>query len=77
VTVKIKFQDFRQITRSKSYSGAIASHGLLHRASLDLVRSIYPPEKGIRLVGVTVSNFEPATHGRDDAQPLLLPEVLA
>ena len=58
VTVKIKFQDFRQITRSRSHQGVVDTHELLRQASLDLVRSIYPPEKGIRLVGVTVSNFE-------------------
>jgi DNA polymerase-4 len=57
VTVKIKFQDFRQITRSRSHQGAVDTHDLLRTASLDLVRSIYPPAKGIRLVGVTVSNF--------------------
>jgi DNA polymerase-4 len=57
VTVKIKYQDFRQITRSRSHQGAVVTQGLLRTASLDLVRSVYPPEKGIRLVGVTVSNF--------------------
>jgi hypothetical protein len=59
VTVKIKFQDFRQITRSRSHQGVVDSHQLLRQASLDLVRSIYPPEKGIRLVGVTVSTSAP------------------
>ncbi len=77
VTVKIKFQDFRQITRSKSYFGAVSSHDLLRRASLDLIRSIYPPEKGIRLVGVTVSNFAPASQADGNEQPLLLPEASA
>ena len=77
VTVKIKFQDFRQITRSKSFSGLVASHDLLRRASLDLVRSVYPPEKGIRLVGVTVSNFEILDQTHVNEQPLLLPEVSA
>ena len=57
VTVKIKYQDFRQITRSRSHQGAVDTHDLLRSACLGLVRSIYPPEKGIRLVGVTVSNF--------------------
>ena len=60
VTVKIKFQDFRMITRSRSFASAVSDRALLHRTSLDLVRSIYPPETGIRLVGVTVSNFEAA-----------------
>ncbi len=58
VTVKVKFRDFRQITRSRSHTGAVADHAILRAASLDLIRSIYPPETGIRLVGVTVSNFE-------------------
>jgi len=57
-TVKIKFKDFRQITRSRSLSGAISARAVLRQTSLDLVRSIYPPQQGIRLVGVTVSNFE-------------------
>lgn len=75
VTVKIKFQDFRQITRSKSFSGSVTKHDLLRRASLDLIRSIYPPEKGIRLVGVTVSNFGGSTQTPSHEQPLLLPEA--
>ena len=71
VTVKIKFGDFRQITRSRSQSGAVADQMTLRRASVELVRSIYPPETGIRLVGVTVSNFEAPV--RDDRGPPPLP----
>jgi len=68
-TVKIKFQDFRQITRSPSLSCAIADQATLRQTSLDLVRSIYPPQSGVRLVGVTVSNFE-AAHDANNALPL-------
>jgi DNA polymerase-4 len=57
VTVKVKFADFQQITRSRSQPAAVATHGDLRTAALDLVRSVLPAEKGIRLVGVTVSNF--------------------
>lgn len=57
VTVKVKFQDFRQITRRRSLQRVIDTRQRIRQTSLDLVRSIYPPEKGIRLVGVTVSNF--------------------
>ncbi len=75
-TVKIKFRDFRQITRSRSHPCAISNHATLRQTSLDLMRSIYPPEKGIRLVGVTVSNFEAAAV-TDVAPtlPLLVPEA--
>ena len=72
VTVKVKFGDFRQITRSRSHAGAVADYALLRQASLDLVRSIYPPEQGIRLVGVTVSNFD-APVREEAALPLFSP----
>ena len=67
VTVKIKYQDFQQITRSRSATRPIRSRDDLHAASLALVRSVLPTEKGIRLVGVTVSNFEAA---EDNVLPL-------
>ena len=70
VTVKIKFQDFRQITRSRSHASAVNDRDQLHQASLALVRSIYPPETGVRLVGVTVSNFDAPVNEDGPALPL-------
>jgi DNA polymerase-4 len=58
VTVKIKFADFRQVTRSRSFAAAVGSRDQLRQASLDLVRSLFPPAIGVRLAGVTVSNFD-------------------
>lgn len=63
-TVKIKYADFRIVTRSRTASRPITSRELLHETSLALVRSIYPVAIGIRLVGVSVSNFS----SNDDAQ---------
>lgn len=60
-TVKVKYADFQQITRSRSRPTAITSNAELRAASLELVRSVLPTLKPIRLVGVTVSNFEGAT----------------
>jgi DNA polymerase-4 len=57
VTVKIKWSDFQQSTRSRSLGGPVESRAVLHEASLALIRSVYPVLKGIRLVGVTLSNF--------------------
>ena len=73
VTVKVKFADFRQITRSHTHACIVTDHGQLREASLDLVRSIYPPEDGIRLVGVTVSNFDGPVR-RDVGLPLFEPD---
>jgi DNA polymerase-4 len=69
VTVKVKFADFRQITRSKSFASVVRSHEALRAASRELIGLVLPPEKGIRLVGVTVSNFE-AEAGESEALPL-------
>jgi DNA polymerase-4 len=57
VTVKIKFADFRQATRSQSLSGRITSVAVLRQVSLHLMRTVFPPAQGVRLVGVAVSNF--------------------
>jgi DNA polymerase-4 len=58
VTVKIKWADFQQATRSRSVAGCVGSLETLTAVALDLVRSVYPPRMGIRLVGVTLSNLE-------------------
>ena len=58
VTVKIKWADFQQATRSRSLPSPVADHETLRRVSLDLVRWVFPPRLGIRLVGVTLSNFD-------------------
>jgi DNA polymerase-4 len=60
VTVKIKWADFQQATRSRSVVGRVGSLEALTAVALDLVRSVYPPRMGIRLVGVTLSNLEQA-----------------
>ncbi len=57
VTVKIKWADFQISTRSRSMETAIATRDKLHEVALDLIRSVFPPPKGVRLVGVTLSNF--------------------
>jgi DNA polymerase-4 len=57
LTVKIKWADFQQATRSQSPGRPVDSRAMLHEASLGLIRSVFPPPKGIRLVVVTLSNF--------------------
>ena len=59
VTAKIKWADFQQATRSQSHPRPIEARAQLHEASLALIRSVFPPTKGIRLVGVTMSDFAP------------------
>jgi DNA polymerase-4 len=60
VTVKIKFANFKQITRSQSCAEAITSRAILEQLSLDLLQPHFPPRRGVRLLGVSLSNFEAA-----------------
>jgi DNA polymerase IV len=60
VTVKIKYADFRQATRSRTLPAIVTSQETLRNVSLSLVRTVLPSAKGVRLVGVTLSSFESA-----------------
>lgn len=73
VTVKIKYADFQQATRSRTFDLAIGSQDDLRAASIQLVRTVYPLSKGIRLVGVTMSSFSK----RDETQATQLTLGLA
>jgi len=61
ITVKIKWADFQISTRSRSMETTIQTREKLHQVALDLIRSVFPPPKGVRLVGVTLSNFRSQT----------------
>jgi DNA polymerase IV len=65
VTVKVKFADFQIITRSRSFPSVIARHEALRLACMTLVRTVLPTTKGIRLLGVTVSNFNLDTEAKE------------
>ena len=57
VTLKVKFSDFQQITRSRSSVGPIPSQAVLERICRELVEGLFPLAKGVRLLGVTLSNL--------------------
>ena len=57
VTVKIKYGDFTQVTRSHSFPTLLTTQNLLQQISLELIRSVFPLRSAVRLVGVTISNF--------------------
>jgi len=68
VTVKLRYADFKTVTRSRTKPGPVASRPEVAAASLDLVRGLFPLAKPVRLLGVTLSAAE-ATDDRDGAQP--------
>ena len=71
VTVKIKHADFQQITRRRSFLEPVASQDQLERISLELLRPCFPPPRGVRLLGVTLSGLEKREQ-RGEAQLALL-----
>ena len=50
-TLKVKYADFQQITRSRSPVGSVASPEQLTAISHDLLRALLPVLQGVRLVG--------------------------
>ena len=60
LTLKVKFADFRQITRSKSVDDAIDSLTELERLSLGLLEQLLPTRKGVRLLGISLSSLTEA-----------------
>ena len=69
VTVKIKWADFQQSTRSRSFEAPIETSDGLRQAALELIRLVFPPPKGVRLVGVTLSNFNSHQASQGDVLP--------
>lgn len=57
VTLKVKFADFRQITRSRSSMGPLPSQAVLERLCQELVEGLFPLNLSVRLLGVTLSNL--------------------
>lgn len=61
VTLKVKWEDFTQITRSKTVTAPIASAGELAAVSTLLLSPLFPVAKGIRLLGVSLSSLDGTT----------------
>jgi DNA polymerase IV len=57
VTLKVKYADFKLITRSRSLSNPIAGRGELEQVSLDLLSVLMPVPKRVRLLGITPSTL--------------------
>ena len=70
VTLKVKFADFRIITRSRSSVAPIADLSTLASISIELLAAQYPVPKGVRLLGVSLSSLS-ADAENDDQQMAL------
>jgi DNA polymerase IV len=66
VTLKVKFADFELISRSRTVAGVIGSRDELETASAELLKSLFPLEKAVRLLGVAISGFSNAPMGSSE-----------
>jgi DNA polymerase-4 len=57
ITVKIKYHDFRIVTRSQSFPEGIDDKKIIAETAKQLLASTEPENKKIRLLGVSLSNF--------------------
>lgn len=58
ITVKVKFSDFRQITRSRTLQNYIRNFETLHNEVSEIRKSLNLEGNKIRLLGVSISNLE-------------------
>ncbi|WP_420888218.1 DNA polymerase IV [Bradyrhizobium brasilense] len=66
VTLKVKFNDFEIITRSRSVPAAVSSRAELERLSIALLQNEIPFSRSVRLLGISLSSLQ-----GDDAAPQL------
>jgi DNA polymerase-4 len=72
VTLKVKYQDFQLITRSRSLAGEVGSRSVLEEIGLDLLSALFPMPKGVRLLGVSLSALNTDAAPKDPQLSLAL-----
>ncbi|MGF9694599.1 DNA polymerase IV [Rhizobium sp. 0TCS1.26] len=72
ITVKIKYADFRQVTRSRSSELAFAGPDEIAEICRRILEQEFPVEKGVRLLGVTLSHLTAIEPGEPQQFRLLL-----
>jgi len=67
LTIKVKYDDFRQITRSRSYADYFNNPDLILKISREILAEVFNEGDRIRLLGLTLSNLEQAA-GKDSEE---------
>ncbi|MCG4262098.1 DNA polymerase IV [Acetobacter senegalensis] len=72
VTLKLRYEDFTQLTRSKSLPHCVQGSAQLEEIALLLLNPLLPLTRGVRLLGVTLSSLEPTDSTATETQLSLL-----
>jgi DNA polymerase-4 len=73
VVLKVKYRDFQIVTRSKSLERRVSGEAEFLDIGARLLRSLLPPPKGIRLLGLGLSNLDEGREETAVAPELPLP----
>ena len=74
ITLKVKYHDFKQITRSSTIDEYIADSKRIYKEVLQLQRKTEAGKKPVRLLGISVSGLQ---QENDSEQQFLFPEMQA
>ncbi len=72
ITLKIKYSDFKQITRSRSLMEVTSDLVTITNIAKELLLSTNPAGSKIRLLGISLSNFNEAKNSTNPESQLLL-----
>jgi DNA polymerase-4 len=72
VTLKLRYSDFSQITRARTNAAGFADRAAILAAGWELLAAELPAQRGIRLVGLTLSGLIGLDEADDGAEPRLL-----
>lgn len=61
ITLKVKFADYQQITRSKTVTAAVGKAEAISQVAKELLASVSLEGRSIRLLGISLSNLDGAT----------------
>jgi len=69
ITLKIKYHDFKQVTRSHSFSDGTEEREIIYQTACELLSGAHSENKRIRLLGISISNFDQSfpVQGRDES----------
>ena len=73
VTLKVKYRDFQILTRARSLDRAVSGREEFLEIGCALLRTLMPAAKGIRLLGLTLSNLSEGAEAEMEARELELP----
>lgn len=72
LTLKVKYADFTQITRSRTGAKLLSDRDDIRAAALHLLESVFPLDNGVRLLGVSLSGLVMETTTLDEDGQLAL-----